>query len=119
MNEYLVSLRLIAVLEWQSTAEGIRIVDPRGELDYQFQIPQNKVAAFLGIEATEHCDSAPTEWQVPRVRVFKANGPWSEIECAGSKDAIGKIQDQAVVIQKKLLQVRCIVLGGPCSKDAY
>ncbi len=77
------------------------------------------MAAFLGIEATKHCDSTPTERQVPRVHVSKqmVRGPKLNVQAA--KMLLAKFRTRAVVVQKKLLQVHCIVLEqgwGPCSE---
>lgn len=44
-----------------------------------------------------------------------------KIECAGRKDAVGEVENQAVVAEEKGLEMHGIVLKqgwGPCCKDA-
>lgn len=70
------------------------MVEPGGETYDQPQIPQDQVAAMIGVERAERRDCTPTEGQIAEVKVRVGDSARAEVEGSGGEDAVGEVTAQ-------------------------
>jgi hypothetical protein len=65
----------------------------RREADYELEVPEDQMAAKVGVEDAKRRDRAPAPRKVERVDVGEGDSGWAEIERSGSK---GRYREVAV-----------------------
>jgi hypothetical protein len=82
--------------------EGRRDEDgaPWQEVYDQFEIPQNEMAAAVGVKVTECSDGAPPPGEIREVEVGEGDGPRAKVEGSGSEDGdfVGEVAEECGVL---------------------
>jgi hypothetical protein len=58
---------------------------------HQFEIPEDQVPAYIGVEVAKGRNGAPSPGKIAEVQVGDSDSVWAEVEGAGGESTAGKI----------------------------
>ncbi len=96
----------MAVLEWRSIAEGIRIVEPGGKSMMSFRSQRTKCPPCLGSNQPNAVNAHHPNGGLPEVGCAgkqRVRGP--EVKCCTRKDAVCPVHDEVRVVEEERTEV--------------